>query len=321
MGVVRYTAHEVMTGHDREDVIGMRRVLTRCGVLAGVSALTLGLAPGVLAAVGDQGEAGGTIVEDYGDGTYLEVSAGDAIVPYADAASGAEGYSSYGYDDWSMPTAEQMGKVVEANDAGDLGSALKNYDVYNMPYWTSTEYSIAGYRQVCAVGTSDDCTGYTKVWRDEKDSAFVRYVRVGGTLIVVSTAAATSTSSAAPQLMNVELIDDESTVLQGELPYGTWLAVLTSVDTENLTGRSTPDGHDLLGWSTDKNFPVDIAQRQVDNNWGAYETHNDDGRITSVFIPVGHHANITSDTQLHAIWSTPTTTDAAPTPVNSQVTD
>ena len=270
--------------------------------------------------MGDTGEAGGTIVEEYGDGRYLEAAKVDPgpQLDYAGATSQADAYVYGGYDDWSVPTAEQMGKVVEANNDGQLAVPLRN-DYY----WTTTEFTNTevmrpldeGYRGICNVGYAPyDCTSQVVVYGPESSSTYVRFVRVGGTLIVVSTAPAT------PKFKNVELIDDESTVLQGALPYGTWLPVLTSVDTQTLTGRSTPDGHDLLGWSTDKNFPVDIAQRQVDNNWGAYETHNDDGRITSVFIPVGHHANITSDTQLHAIWSTPTT-DAAPTAVNSQVTD
>ena len=263
-------------------------------------------------AVGDTGEAGGTIVEEYGDGTYLEAAKVDPgpQLDYAGATSQADAYVYGGYDDWSVPTAEQMGKVIEANNDGQLAVPLRN-----SYYWTSTEFPNS-YRGVCQVGNAPyDCTSPVVVIGQESLLLYVRFVRVGGTLIVVSTAPAT------PKFKNVELIHDESTVLQGALPYGTWLPVLTSVDTENLTGRSTPDGHDLLGWSTDKNFPVDIAQRQVDNTWGAYETHDDDGRMTSVFIPVGHHANITSDTRLHAIWSTPTTTDAAPTSVNSQVTD
>jgi hypothetical protein len=27
----------------------------------------------------------------------------------------------------------------------------------------------------------------------------------------------------------------------------------------------------ILGWATYEEFPVDIAQRQIDNGWGAYE--------------------------------------------------
>ena len=83
--------------------------------------MTLGVAPGVLAAVGDTGEAGGTIVEEYGDGTYLEEAGIDyANLNYADATSAADGFSTGGYNDWSVPTAEQMGKVVEAKEDGYL---------------------------------------------------------------------------------------------------------------------------------------------------------------------------------------------------------
>lgn len=59
----------------------------------------------------------------------------------------------------------------------------------------------------------------------------------------------------------------------------------------------------LLGWATRSDFPVDIAQRQVDNGWGAYETFNDDGRLTGVFIPAGGATVISAPGRLHAIWS------------------
>lgn len=59
----------------------------------------------------------------------------------------------------------------------------------------------------------------------------------------------------------------------------------------------------LLGWATRSDFPVDIAQRQVDNGWGAYETFNDDGRLTGVFIPAGGATVISAPGRLHGIWS------------------
>lgn len=81
---------------------------------------------------------------------------------------------------------------------------------------------------------------------------------------------------------------------------GTWIQLPASKD-------CTPpvDGPDatLLGWSTSRDFPVAIAKRQVDNGWGAYETFNGDGQLTSVFIPAGGWALVSSPNNLFAIWS------------------
>ena len=60
---------------------------------------------------------------------------------------------------------------------------------------------------------------------------------------------------------------------------------------------------ELLGWATTPTFPVDIAQRQVDNGWGAYELFNATGAITAVFVPAGGWTRASSDTNLFPIWS------------------
>jgi len=71
------------------------------------------------------------------------------------------------------------------------------------------------------------------------------------------------------------------------------------------TAESTETSNDLqlLGWATTQDFPVSIAQRQVDNGWGAYELKNGDDRITAVFIPAGGAAAITADTRLFPVFS------------------
>lgn len=58
----------------------------------------------------------------------------------------------------------------------------------------------------------------------------------------------------------------------------------------------------LLGFATTPDFPVDIAQRQVTNGWGAYELFNARGEITSVFIPVGGATLMTGTRTMYAIW-------------------
>jgi len=81
---------------------------------------------------------------------------------------------------------------------------------------------------------------------------------------------------------------------------GSWVTLEAASDC--TPPPSTPDAT-LLGWATDPDFPVDIAQRQVNNGWGAYETYNDDGQLTGVFIPAGGAASLTNSNTLHAIWS------------------
>lgn len=81
---------------------------------------------------------------------------------------------------------------------------------------------------------------------------------------------------------------------------GTWI---------NLPGAdfcTVPEsraGAKLLGWATNPNFPVEIAQRQISNRWGAYEMFSDEGRLTAVFIPAGGAAFLSIDGNLFAIWS------------------
>ena len=59
----------------------------------------------------------------------------------------------------------------------------------------------------------------------------------------------------------------------------------------------------MLGWATSPNFPVEIAKRQVDNGWGAYETFNADGQLTGVFIPAGGATFLSTSGNLFPIWS------------------
>ena len=62
-------------------------------------------------------------------------------------------------------------------------------------------------------------------------------------------------------------------------------------------------GRRLLGWSTSEDFPVEIARRQVDKGWGAYELFNADGRMTAVFIPAGGATFLSGSTTLYPILS------------------
>lgn len=76
----------------------------------------------------------------------------------------------------------------------------------------------------------------------------------------------------------------------------TWMKTPTTAEPKNQGDR-------LLGWSTDKDFPVEIAARQVNNGWGVFEIFNSDGSLRSLFIPAGNYTFVGNDNTLHAIWS------------------
>ena len=86
---------------------------------------------------------------------------------------------------------------------------------------------------------------------------------------------------------------------------GTWIqlpAANECNDDASNTGRSG-EADELLGWATTPDFPTDIAQRQVDNGWGAYELFDESGALSAVFIPAGGWTQASSDTSLFPIWS------------------
>jgi len=80
---------------------------------------------------------------------------------------------------------------------------------------------------------------------------------------------------------------------------GSWM---TLPGTDDCTTSGSMPSATLLGWATTPNFPVDIAQRQVSNGWGAYEMFNDNGQLTAVFIPAGGATFLSGDGNLFAIW-------------------
>jgi hypothetical protein len=74
-------------------------------------------------------------------------------------------------------------------------------------------------------------------------------------------------------------------------------------EANDCTPPASKPNANLLGWATSPNFPVSIAKRQVDNGWGAYETFNDAGQLSGVFIPAGGATLISAAGKLYAIWS------------------
>ena len=83
---------------------------------------------------------------------------------------------------------------------------------------------------------------------------------------------------------------------------GSWINLPESSTCFASIDGSSPT---LLGWATSEDFPIEIARRQVDNGWGAYETFHDDGTLSGVFIPAGGATLLSATGRLYAIWSSP----------------
>jgi len=81
---------------------------------------------------------------------------------------------------------------------------------------------------------------------------------------------------------------------------GTWVELPAANACTQPAGRP---GAILLGWATSPNFPVNLAKRQVDNGWGAYETFNADGQLSGVFIPAGGATLLSAAGELYTVWS------------------
>jgi len=85
-------------------------------------------------------------------------------------------------------------------------------------------------------------------------------------------------------------------------PTDNWIQ-LPRADQCTFMGRSNSDASpSLLGWSNTTDFPVEIATRQVENGWGAYEIDNGPDARTSVFIPAGGHVQVTGGARLFPIF-------------------
>jgi len=118
-----------------------------------------------------------------------------------------------------------------------------------------------------------------------------------------STPAPAPAAAPAPATVDITLDQITSEVLRtwaSTATLGSWKQLPES---NEITGVDENAGKTFLGAATTPDFPVDIAQRQVDNGWGPYETFNEDGDLTSVFIPAGGWMAISNSTRLYAIWS------------------
>lgn len=119
-----------------------------------------------------------------------------------------------------------------------------------------------------------------------------------------SSSSSPANSAPVVETLNVEVSGSNTTCTGGNPSgaYGTWLS-LPSADQCSQTGPTANSSAKLLGWATDPNFSVEIAQRQIDKGWGAYETFNEEGQLTGVFIPAGGATFVSGSNNLYPIWS------------------
>lgn len=78
---------------------------------------------------------------------------------------------------------------------------------------------------------------------------------------------------------------------------GTWVQLPAST---SCTPPNNLPGAELLGWSTNASFPVNVAHQQVRKGWGVIDGESLGVRM--LFIPAGSHTVLTGDNTLHAIW-------------------
>ena len=111
-----------------------------------------------------------------------------------------------------------------------------------------------------------------------------------------------SSSTPAPAVFEMTFAPADGTVCttrSESATVGSWIGLPTA---NQCTPPAARPNAKLLGWATTPDFPLSIAQRQVDNGWGAYEIFNNEGRLTAVFIPAGRATQVSSPASLYPIW-------------------
>ena len=162
-------------------------------------------------------------------------------------------------------------------------------------------------------GTGLDDAAAGRNWRQlaYKDMSLRTYVDVPA-----APSDGSGSQSVAPQSVNVDIGLDAGDIpasWSGETTIGSWFSLPASSE---VSGTGENAGKEFLGVATSEDFPVEIAQRQIDNGWGAYEIYSDDGSLLSAFIPAGYSVHITAAPRVFAIWST-----AIPLAVGGEVTN
>jgi len=100
--------------------------------------------------------------------------------------------------------------------------------------------------------------------------------------------------------LSLDLAASGATCAEGSAATGVSGAWLTLPGADDCSSTTDPDAK-LLGWSTSANFPVGLAQSQVDQGWGVIDDTFDGVRM--IFIPAGQATFVSGPNSLHPIWA------------------
>lgn len=100
--------------------------------------------------------------------------------------------------------------------------------------------------------------------------------------------------------LSLDLATSDASCTEGSAATGVAGAWLTLPGADDCSSVTNPDAN-LLGWSTSANFPVELAQSQVDKGWGAIDDTFDGVRM--IFIPAGQATFVSGPNSLHPIWA------------------
>jgi len=128
-----------------------------------------------------------------------------------------------------------------------------------------------------------------------------------------------SSSSPATQTETLNLDNNSGVTCANSTVTGTRGQWVTMPGLDDCTVAGQADAR-VLGWATRGNFPVNIARRQVDNGWGAYEWINDEGEVLGVFIPAGGVTFLSNSNRLYPIIDVPEVEVSQDAPDTTDVT-
>lgn len=103
-----------------------------------------------------------------------------------------------------------------------------------------------------------------------------------------------SDTSGPPSTLTLESIGGTCEVAALTGAASTWTRVPRS-------SQCSRTGFTLLGWSTSRAFPLELAKSQVAAGWGAIDTEIDALRM--IFIPAGDYAALNGSNTLYAVWA------------------
>lgn len=141
-------------------------------------------------------------------------------------------------------------------------------------------------------------TGDVTIWEAVLYKATLTISSGGGSS---GSGSSSSTSTAPPPTYSITFTSNATCSASSmSASSGSWVQLPKA---SQCTPPAAHAGATLLGWSTISNFPVTIAQRQVDRGWGAYQVFDANGALSGVFIPAGGYALLSSSTPLLPVWS------------------